>query len=169
MSQEEAKRRVAEAAAELVGEDTIVGVGTGSTVNCFIDVLGRRKSRISGAVSSSNATSERLRAIGIRVLELNRRSRLDVWRWQPLSRLLRSGRIDVVHAHKFASNLWGALLVPRSPLPLLLAHEHTWSYEGMLRRVVDRELIGRRARARKDASSKGCSGNGCRRDRAQSS
>lgn len=88
-----------------------------------------------------------VRAGGVEVLELNRRSRLDVWRWQPLSRLLRSGRIDVVHAHKFASNLWGALLVPRSPLPLLLAHEHTWSYEGMLRRVVDRELIGRRARA----------------------
>ena len=87
------------------------------------------------------------RANGVEVLTLNRQSRLDVWRWQPLMRLLRSGRVDVVHAHKFASNFWGALLVPRGPLPVLLAHEHTWSYEGMLRRVVDRELIGRRARA----------------------
>jgi ribose 5-phosphate isomerase A len=79
MSQEEAKRRVAEAAAELVGEDTIIGVGTGSTVNHFIDVLGRRKSRISGAVSSSNATSERLRAVGIRVLELNDTGDVEVY------------------------------------------------------------------------------------------
>jgi ribose 5-phosphate isomerase A len=79
MSQEEAKRRVAEAAAELVGADTTIGVGTGSTVNCFIDVLGRRKPRISGAVSSSNATSERLRAIGIRVLELNDTGDLELY------------------------------------------------------------------------------------------
>jgi glycosyltransferase involved in cell wall biosynthesis len=87
------------------------------------------------------------RAKGVEVLELNRRSRLDVWRWQPLARLLRSGTVDVVHAHKFASNLWAALLVPHSRLPVLLAHEHTWSYEGTLRRVVDRELIARRAGA----------------------
>ena len=85
--------------------------------------------------------------MGVEVLELNRRSRFDVWRWRPLVRLLRGGSVDVVHAHKFASNLWGALLVPRSRLPVLLAHEHTWSYEGMLRRVVDRELIARRAGA----------------------
>lgn len=87
------------------------------------------------------------RAMGVEVLELNRRSKFDVWRLRPLLRLLRGGSVDVVHAHKFASNLWGALLVPRSRLPVLLAHEHTWSYEGMLRRVVDRELIARRAGA----------------------
>jgi len=87
------------------------------------------------------------RAMGVEVLELNRRSKFDVWRLRPLVRLLRGGSVDVVHAHKFASNLWGALLVPRSRLPVLLAHEHTWSYEGMLRRVVDRELIARRAGA----------------------
>jgi glycosyltransferase involved in cell wall biosynthesis len=85
------------------------------------------------------------RAAGIQVLELNRRSKLDVWRWRPLVRLLRSGSVDIVHAHKFGSNLWGALLVPRSRLPILLAHEHSWSYEGTLRRLVDRELIARRA------------------------
>ena len=87
------------------------------------------------------------RAKGVEVLELNRRSRLDVWRWRPLARLLRSGTVDVVHAHKVASNLWAALRVPHSRLPVLLAHEHTWSYEGRLRRVVDRELIARRAGA----------------------
>lgn len=90
---------------------------------------------------------EAARAQGIEVLELGRRSKVDVWRWRPLVRLLRSGRVDVVHAHKFGSNLWAALLKPRTRLPVLLAHEHSWSYEGTLRRIVDRELIGRRADA----------------------
>jgi glycosyltransferase involved in cell wall biosynthesis len=90
---------------------------------------------------------ERARAEGIEVLELDRRSKVDVWRWRPFVQLLRSGRIDVVHAHKFGSNLWAALLKPRGSLPVLLAHEHSWSFEGRLRRIVDRELIARRADA----------------------
>jgi glycosyltransferase involved in cell wall biosynthesis len=88
---------------------------------------------------------EAARAAGVEVVELRRRSKLDVWRWGPLVRLLRSGTIDVVHAHKFGSNLWTALLMPSGGLPVLVAHEHSWSYEGKLRRIVDRELIGRRA------------------------
>lgn len=87
------------------------------------------------------------RAAGVEVLELGRRSKIDVWRWRPLWRLLRSGRVDVLHAHKHGSNLWAALLKPRGRLPVLLAHEHSWSYEGTLRRVLDRELIARRADA----------------------
>jgi glycosyltransferase involved in cell wall biosynthesis len=81
------------------------------------------------------------------VLELERRSRADLWRWRLFTRLLRSGRVDVLHAHKFGSNLWAALLKPRSRLPVLIAHEHSWSYEGRVRRIVDRELIARRADA----------------------
>src|SRR5205085_2728317 len=57
------------------------------------------------------------RAAGIEVLELKRRSKLDVWRWSPLVRLLRSGRVDIVHAHKFGSNLWAAVLSPFSSAP----------------------------------------------------
>ena len=87
------------------------------------------------------------RAEGVEVLELGRRSKVDLWRWQPLVRLLRSGRVDVLHAHKFGSNLWAALLKPRSRLPVLIAHEHSWSYEGTLHRIVDRALIARRADA----------------------
>jgi glycosyltransferase involved in cell wall biosynthesis len=91
---------------------------------------------------------EAARAAGVQVLELNRRSKADVWRWLPLLQLLRKGHIDVVHAHKFGSNLWAALLTPRGlGKPVLIAHEHSWSYEGMVRRVVDRELIARRADA----------------------
>jgi glycosyltransferase involved in cell wall biosynthesis len=113
--------------------------------------LGLDRDRFESLVCSTRPSARRhveaVRAEGIEVLELGRRSKVDVWRWRPFVRLLRSGRIDVVHAHKFGSNLWAALLRPRGRLPVLLAHEHSWSYEGTLRRIVDRELIGRRADA----------------------
>jgi glycosyltransferase involved in cell wall biosynthesis len=113
--------------------------------------LGLDRDRFESLVCSTRPSARRhveaVRAEGIEVLELGRRSKVDVWRWRPFVRLLRSGRIDVVHAHKFGSNLWAALLRPRSRLPVLLAHEHSWSYEGTLRRIADRELIGRRADA----------------------
>jgi ribose 5-phosphate isomerase A len=67
----EAKRLAAEKAIEYVEDDMIVGVGTGSTVAYFIDGLGRIRDRIRGAVSSSEQSSERLRALGIDVLDLN--------------------------------------------------------------------------------------------------
>jgi glycosyltransferase involved in cell wall biosynthesis len=86
------------------------------------------------------------RAAGVEVLELGRRSKLDLWKWAPLVRLLRSGRVDVVHAHKFGSNLWASVLSKFADIPVLLAHEHTWSFAGKpLRRLVDRELIARSA------------------------
>jgi glycosyltransferase involved in cell wall biosynthesis len=113
--------------------------------------LGLDSSRFESIICSTRPSAPHhvaaARSRGVEVLELNRRSRLDVWRWRPLAQLLRSGRIDIVHTHKFGSNLWGALLVPRRPLPVLLAHEHSWSYEGTLRRIMDRELIASRARA----------------------
>jgi glycosyltransferase involved in cell wall biosynthesis len=113
--------------------------------------IGLDRDRFESLVCSTRPSARRhveaVRAEGIEVLELGRRSKVDVWRWRPFVRLLRSGTIDVVHAHKFGSNLWAALLRPRSRLPVLLAHEHSWSYEGTLRRIVDRELIGRRADA----------------------
>jgi ribose 5-phosphate isomerase A len=71
MTQDEMKQKVAEAALTYVEEGTIVGVGTGSTANKFIDALAAMKSRILGAVASSNATAERLAGHGIQVLDLN--------------------------------------------------------------------------------------------------
>ena len=113
--------------------------------------LGLDPQRFESIICSTRPSPEHhvraARAEGIEVLELQRRSKLDVWRWRPLVQLLRNGRVDVVHAHKFGSNLWAALLKPRSRLPVLIAHEHSWSYEGTMRRIVDRELIARRADA----------------------
>ena len=71
MSSDEMKKRAAEAALKYVEENTVVGVGTGSTVNHFIDALSRIKHRIEGAVSSSEATTQRLKAHKIPVLDLN--------------------------------------------------------------------------------------------------
>lgn len=71
MTQDELKQAVARAAIDYVVDGEIVGVGTGSTANFFIDELGKIKHRIKGAVASSEATAERLRAHGITVFDLN--------------------------------------------------------------------------------------------------
>ncbi len=71
MTQDEMKQKVAEAALKYVKADTIVGVGTGSTANMFIDALAGMKNDIIGTVASSEATAERLQGHGIPVLELN--------------------------------------------------------------------------------------------------
>ena len=71
MSQNEGKQRSGDKAAEYVTDGSIVGVGTGSTVAFFIAALGRMKSRIEGAVSSSEQSTRLLRELGIPVLELN--------------------------------------------------------------------------------------------------
>ncbi|MFT3907383.1 MAG: ribose-5-phosphate isomerase RpiA [Steroidobacteraceae bacterium] len=65
------KQRAARTALEQVRPGTILGVGTGSTVNELIDMLGEWRGRLRGAVSSSEASSERLRRVGIEVLDLN--------------------------------------------------------------------------------------------------
>lgn len=71
MSNEDMKKRAAVAALEYVEDNTVVGVGTGSTVNYFIDALSRIKHRLDGAVSSSEVTTQRLKSNGIPVLDLN--------------------------------------------------------------------------------------------------
>ena len=79
MTQDELKKRVAEAALKYVVEDKVVGVGSGSTVNCFIDALAALKGRIDGAVAASEASAERLKQHGIRVFDLNSVSELPVY------------------------------------------------------------------------------------------
>lgn len=79
MTQDELKKLVGEAALEYVVEDSIVGVGTGSTVNYFIDALATIKHKIKGAVSSSEASTERLKKHGIEVFELNEVDKVPVY------------------------------------------------------------------------------------------
>jgi ribose 5-phosphate isomerase A len=79
MTQDELKRQVAQAALKYVVEDAVVGVGSGSTVNFFIDALAAIKGRIEGAVAASDASAERLKKHGIRVFDLNSVDELPVY------------------------------------------------------------------------------------------
>jgi ribose 5-phosphate isomerase A len=79
MSRDQQKRAAASAALEEVPEGEVIGVGTGSTADCFIDALARIGSRIEGAVASSEATGARLKAAGIRVFDLNEVNSLPVY------------------------------------------------------------------------------------------
>ncbi len=79
MTQDELKALVGQAAVAYVPDGSVVGVGTGSTVNCFIDALASIKDRIAGAVSSSVRSTERLQALGIPVLDLSQVERIPVY------------------------------------------------------------------------------------------
>ena len=83
MTQDELKQAVGQAAVERLlphlDENSIVGVGTGSTANCFIDALAKHKLAFDGAVASSEATAERLKSHGITVYDLNGVPQLDFY------------------------------------------------------------------------------------------
>jgi ribose 5-phosphate isomerase A len=79
MDQNTLKARVAREAIGYVPPDCVVGVGTGSTANYFIDELARIKGRIEGAVASSEASAARLKSVGIRVLDLNSVADLPIY------------------------------------------------------------------------------------------
>ncbi len=107
------KAQAAQAALKYVQEGQIVGVGTGSTVNFFIDALATMKNDIAGAVSSSEASTVRLKSHGIEVLELNHVSELPVYidgadEIDPHLRMVKGGggaltreKIIAAVAHKF--------------------------------------------------------------------
>ena len=79
MNQNELKKAVAQEAVKYVKPNSVLGVGTGSTVNCFIDALAPIKDQIKAAVSSSEATTARLKDLGIKVISLNDVDHLDIY------------------------------------------------------------------------------------------
>lgn len=79
MTPQQAKQLVAEAAIEYIEWDWVIGVGTGSTADLFIDELAKIKGQIDGAVASSEGSAERLRQHGIRVLELDQTGDLPIY------------------------------------------------------------------------------------------
>ena len=100
MTQDEMKKAAGWAALKYVEEGSIVGVGTGSTVNHFIDALGTIKHDIKGAVSSSTASTERLKALGIEVFDLNSVSDLSIY----------VDGADEINAHNYMIKGGGAAL-----------------------------------------------------------
>lgn len=79
MNPDDSKKRAAHAALDFLVDGMVVGVGTGSTVNHFIDALAGVRSRIAGAVSSSEASTRRLEAVGIEVVDLNDVDSIEVY------------------------------------------------------------------------------------------
>ena len=143
------KRRAALAALELVPTGVTLGVGTGSTVNCFIEALAATPGRISSAVSSSEASSARLAAAGIRVLDLNDVADLAVYvdgadEATPARALIKGGggaltreKIIAAAAQRFLCIIDESKLVTRLgkfPLPIEVI-------------PMARELVARRLRA----------------------
>ena len=95
-------------------------------------------------LDSVQEAERRMDEAGVRYFGLGRRSPTDLYRWLSLRGILRRERVDVLHAHMFGSNVWGTLIGRLARVPVIVAHEHTWSFEGRpLRRLVDREVIGR--------------------------
>lgn len=94
------------------------------------------------------AAEAELAAAGVGFLGIPRESKTDLWRLAALRRYLREHRIDVLHAHKHGSNLWGAVVGTAARTPVIVAHEHSWSFEGRpLRVFLDRHVIARGADA----------------------
>ena len=133
MDQNQAKKAVAEAVLAYLVPGEILGVGTGSTVNFFIDALAAHRHNIPGAVSSSEASSARLKAIGIPVLDANSAGPLSIYvdgadESDPHLRLIKGGgaahtreKIVAEAARTFVCIVDESKLVPvlgRFPLPV---------------------------------------------------
>jgi glycosyltransferase involved in cell wall biosynthesis len=80
------------------------------------------------------------------VITLDRTHRAALWTWRALAATLHRRRIDVLHAHMFGSNVWGTMLGRATRVPVVVAHEHSWSFErNVLRYTLDRDVIARGA------------------------
>ncbi len=94
------------------------------------------------------AARQAIEPSGTGLVVLDRAGARDLRPWLAAASRFRSWGVDVLHTHKFGSNVWGALLKGRMGSPAFVAHEHTWAFDGNRKRVLlDRELIGRRADA----------------------
>jgi ribose 5-phosphate isomerase A len=148
MANDEGKRRSGEKAAEYVADGSIVGVGTGSTVAFFIEALARMKSRIEGAVSSSEQSTRLLQGHGIPVLDLNSTGPLSLYvdgadECDPRGRLIKGGgaaltreKIIAEASAKFVCIIDASKQVPllgRFPVPVEVIP--------MARSLVAREIV----------------------------
>jgi glycosyltransferase involved in cell wall biosynthesis len=96
--------------------------------------------------SADPVATQALAAAGVRHMTLGRRAKWDVHRLRMLVRLMNTQRFDVLHTHKFGSNLWGSVIGSACRIPAIVAHEHSWSYQGNAPRAwIDGKVIGRLA------------------------
>jgi glycosyltransferase involved in cell wall biosynthesis len=139
----------------LIDKPDVTGGGERMAVTLAMHVDPARFDRFLCGTRPSQGASfeEELREAGVRTLSLDRGSKLDLLAWRPLVSVLRRERIDILHAHKFGSNLWGAVIGRLARVPVVIAHEQSWasarySFAGpRLRAFLDRNVIGRLADA----------------------
>lgn len=146
----EGKRLAGEKAIEFVEDGMVVGVGTGSTVAYFIDALGRIRDRIAGAVSSSEQSTERLRAHGIEVLELNNTGPLSLYvdgadECDPHRRLIKGGGAALTREKIIAeaSERFVCIIDPAKQVDVLGRFPLPVEVIPMARSLVARELVKR--------------------------
>lgn len=144
----EAKRLAGEKAIEYVEDGMIVGVGTGSTVAFFIDALGRIKHRIEGAVSSSEQSTQRLHAHGIRVLDLNNAGPLPLYvdgadECDPRKCLIKGGGAALTREKIIAqaSKLFVCIIDPAKQVDVLGRFPLPVEVIPMARSLVAREIV----------------------------
>jgi len=150
MSMSEGKRLAGEKAIEFVEDGMIVGVGTGSTVAYFIDALGRVRGRIAGAVSSSEQSTQRLRAHGIEVLDLNQTGPLSLYvdgadECDPHRRLIKGGGAALTREKIIAeaSERFVCIIDPAKQVDVLGRFPLPIEVIPMARSLVARELVKR--------------------------
>lgn len=146
----EGKRLAAEKAIEFVEDGMIVGVGTGSTVAYFIDALGRIRDRIAGAVSSSDQSTERLRAHGIEIFDLNQIGPLSLYvdgadECDPHRRLIKGGGAALTREKIIAeaSERFVCIIDPAKQVDVLGRFPLPVEVIPMARSLVGRELVKR--------------------------
>ena len=146
----EAKRLAGEKAIDYVEDGMVVGVGTGSTVAFFIDALARIRNRIEGAVSSSSQSTERLRAHGIEVLELNNCGTLPLYvdgadECDPGKCLIKGGGAALTREKVIAqaSERFVCIIDPAKRVPVLGRFPLPVEVIPMARSLVARELVAR--------------------------
>ena len=148
MANDEGKRRSGDKAAEYVTEGSIVGVGTGSTVAFFIEALGRMKSRIEGAVSSSEQSTRLLAALGIPVLDLNASGPLALYvdgadECDPQRRLIKGGGAALTREKVIAeaSRQFVCIIDASKQVPVLGRFPVPVEVIPMARSLVAREVV----------------------------
>lgn len=147
-SQNEAKRLAAEKAVEYVEDGMVIGVGTGSTVAYFIDALARVKDRIAGAVSSSEQSTQRLRAHGIEVMELNHTGNLALYvdgadECDSYKRLIKGGGAALTREKIIAeaSKTFVCIIDPAKQVPVLGKFPLPVEVIPMARSLAAREIL----------------------------
>ena len=144
----EAKRLAGEKAIDYVEDGMVVGVGTGSTVAYFIDALGRIRDRIAGAVSSSEQSTARLRALGIEVLDANAAGPLKLYvdgadECDPHKRLIKGGGAALTREKIIAeaSETFVCIIDPAKQVPVLGRFPLPVEVIPMARSLVSRRIL----------------------------